>query len=125
MKAFFFFLTLCSLSFGGLGVPFTMATIDTSSTNLTTGYDGPAAQVQSNLAGVGHVLVWNGTASDIGISVPSGSGCTVSSPDHLVAPGVAGGFGVAVDDISVNNVVCLRSLTGGLINSGIVYVSVW
>lgn len=125
MKALFVFLTLCSLSFGGLGVPFTMAIVDTASTNLTTGYDGAAAQVQSNLANVGHVLVWNGTGSDIAISLPSGSSCEAGSPDHLVSPGIAGGSGVAADDISVNKVVCLRSLTGGAISSGTVYVSVW
>jgi hypothetical protein len=106
--------------------PFTMAIVDTSSTNITTGYDGANAEVLSGLASPENLLVWNETGLNIGVSVPTGSSCLVSSPDHFVAPGVAASAaGVAVDDVAVNKVVCLRSLSGGTISTGTVYVSVW
>lgn len=105
--------------------PFTMAIIDTSSTNITTGYDGAGAEVQTGLASPGHLLIWNETGSNIGVSVPTGDSCLVSSPDHFISPGAANGAGVAADLVAVNKVVCLRSLTGLTIMAGDVYVSVW
>jgi len=126
MKAIFLLLSFCTLSFAaGVGTPFTMAIVDTTSSNITTGYDGAAAAVKTNLAGAKHLLVWNAIGDDIGVSLPDAAGCVVSSPDNFIVPGVAGGGGVGVDDVSINKHVCLRSLSGGTISSGAVYVSAW
>jgi len=106
--------------------PFTMAIVDTSSTNITTGYDGAGAMVMSGLASPRNILVWNETELNIGVSLPTGTTCVVSSPDHLIAPGILGAAsGVSADKIAIGQVVCLRSLSGGTISTGDVYVSVW
>ena len=106
--------------------PFTMAIVDTSATNITTGYDGADAEVLSALGSPENIMVWNETGLNIGVSLPTGNSCLVSSPDHFIAPGVAASAaGVAVDAVAVNKVVCLRSLSGGTISTGMVYVSVW
>ena len=114
MKALLFLFFSTTLFASDPGRPFTMATVDTSSSNITTGYDGANAEVLSGLASPKNILVWNETGSNIAVSVPDGSACSVSSPDHFVAPGVAGSAaGVGVDQVAINKVVCLRSLTGG------------
>lgn len=105
--------------------PFVMATIDTSSDNITTGYDGANAEVLSDLANPTHILVWNETESNVGVSLSLDT-CNAQSPDHLIAPGVTGtGAGVSADEIAIKKIVCLRSLSGSSITSGLIYVSTW
>lgn len=99
-----------------------MAVIDTSVSNITTGYDGANALAVSGLGGATAVMVWNETSDNIGVSIPSGSACDVSNPDHFIAPATNG---VTAEWVSVNKIICLRSLSGSTINSGNVYVSTW
>lgn len=127
MKAALLFLfSITLLGASDPGRPFQMAIVDTSSNNITTGYDGANAEVLSDLASPKNILVWNETGSNIGVSVPNGSACDVSSQDNFIAPGIAGSVsGFSADQVAINKVVCLRSLSGGAISTGTVYVSVW
>ena len=127
-KIFLCLMLLSAISFGQTSAtrPFTMVTLDTSVNNLSTGYDGANAQVFSNLSSARNLLIWNETGSNIGVSVPTGSSCEASSADNFVAPGVSGGgVGVAIENVSIIKVVCLKSLSGAAITSGTVYISTW
>lgn len=107
------------------GRPDPMVELDTATSNITTGYDGANAKVVSGLASPGNFQVWNETGSLIGVSVPNGNNCLVSSPDNFVVPGLGVGSGNTVPNVAVNKILCMRSLTGASITSGKVYISTW
>ena len=102
------------------GRPEVMKSVDTSVTNIDAAYSGAGGTAFSSLASKNGFAVYNKTAIDVAVSLPTGA-CSAGSPDHFVVP--ANG-GIIIDKVAVIKSICLRSL-GAVISTGLVYVSTW
>ncbi len=122
MKLLLLLVVLCPiLSLASSGTPSTMAIRDTSSTNLHVSYAAGTSTLLSNLQGTSHLLVYNGTSSAIAVS-PRANSCGSSTTDAFMIPATSG---LVLDNVAIAKAVCVRSLSGSSVTSGVIYSTAW
>lgn len=107
------------------------ASVNGATNNIPTAYStaagsqlvfqGPTTATNANLIDKAHISVTNYSAGRIAVSFGRGA-CASTNTDQMV---VGAASSNTKDLASVGRVVCIRSLTGGVINAGIVDVEVW
>lgn len=119
---------MCLLSaqvYGAQGKAGLPATLGRTSTIVGTHYGATGATVLSSLKGVSNIAVYNGSSlGSVAVSRgTSGLTCDVSTVDNFEVPASTG---LVIEDVAINKVVCIRSLSfGSSLTSGVVSVSAW
>jgi hypothetical protein len=104
------------------GIPATMNIKNTASSALYTVYNSVGSSTfDFTLSGKANIAIYNGTAASVAVSTTSDR-CNSSSVDNFVVPASTG---FVAEKIVVKKSICVRSLSGASVNSGVIYTSTW
>lgn len=126
MKNIFLTLSLVSgLSYGAggnwTGIPSQLVARDGATSTIGLLYSSASSEVFSNMAGKQNFSIFNGSGTSLGVAVRSNT-CSSSSQDNFMVPA---NTGLVIEDVAMAKALCIRSLSGNSITTGVVLLSVW